>query len=526
MVEGKNINKGLFSSMDVFKGIPFAAPPGRFQYPKPHPGWSGVLKATEFQKRCLQVTLTQTSTRGSEDCLYLNIWVPQGSKVSTGLPVMVYLFGGGFLVGGAQGANFMDNYLYSGEEIADRGKVIVVSVNYRVGSLGFLSTGDANAPGNYGLRDQHAGIAWVHRNIRAFGGDPDNITIFGESAGSASVSLQILSPYNKGIIRRAISQSGVALSPWAINKNPLPLAQKIAQKVGCPINNTTQLMACLRITDPVAVTMAGDLLLFGSTEPIVWNLGLSPVIDGDFIPDDPGNLFHNAEDIDYIAGVNNMDGHLFAGIDVPSLNSNLLETSPEDVKNLLRGLTKEKGEQAANAAYGLYTRNWGASPSKETVKTTVVDAETDFLFLVPTQATLYLHAEKAKTGKTYSYVFNMPSRIPVFPSWMGADHAEDLQYVFGKPFTTPLAYFPRHRDVSRYMIAYWTNFAHTGNPNKGESSVPATWPQFTNLQPQYLEINNKINQNSIKNSLRIPFVQYWTITFHSFPTVANSTAEQ
>ncbi|MGH0125763.1 UNVERIFIED_CONTAM: hypothetical protein FKN15_001597 [Acipenser sinensis] len=394
MVEGTSKKLGFRKHMDVFKGIPFAAQPGRFEVANPHPGWSGLLKATEFKQRCLQMTLTQSSTRGSEDCLYLNIWVPHGAQVSTGLPVMVYLYGGAFLVGGSQGANFMDNYLYSGEEIVQRGKVIVVSLNYRVGTLGFLSTGDANGPGNYGLWDQHMGIAWVHRNIKAFGGDPDNITLFGESAGSASVNFQILTPYNKGLVRRAISQSGVALSPWALSKDPLYWAKQIAQKVGCPTDTTTSMMGCLKITDPVALTLAGNLRLFN-----------------------------------------------------------------------LNGKTGEGG------------------------------------------------------GRTYSYVFSVPSRIPFFPSWMGADHAEDLQYVFGKPFTTPLAYFPRHRDVSRYLIAYWTNFAWTGNPSDGGSKVPSAWPAYTKVKQQYLEINTKITASSVKENLRSPFMKYWGETFRSLPTV-------
>ncbi|KAG7476391.1 hypothetical protein MATL_G00082380 [Megalops atlanticus] len=521
MVEGTNHRLGLSRYMDVFKGVPFAAQPGRFEKPQPHPGWEGVLKATQFRKRCLQVTLTQTDTRGSEDCLYLNIWVPQGRSVSTNLPVMVYIFGGGFLVGGSMGANFLDNYLYSGEEIADRGDVIVVTVGYRVGTLGFLSSGDSSGPGNYGLWDQHAGIAWVHRNIKAFGGDPNNITVFGESAGAASVNFQILSPKNKGLIRRAISQSGVALSPWAVNRNPRALAEEIAVKVGCPTDET--MMPCLKITDPVALTLAGSLNLHGSpTNPLVFNLLLAPVIDGDFLPDHPGNLFHNAADIDYIAGVNNMDGHIFTGLDVPSINQPLQPTPKSVVQDLLTALTREKGEHGAASAYAEYTNGWGPDPSKATIKQTVVEIETDYIFLVPTQAALYLHANNSRTARTYSYVFSVPSRIPGFPSWMGADHAEDLQYVFGKPFTTPLAYFPRHRDVSGYMIAYWTNFARTGDPNKGESKVPAPWPAFTSSGHQYLEINTKINHDSIKHKLRSRFVHYWAVTYARLPSLASA----
>ncbi|XP_062867322.1 bile salt-activated lipase-like [Trichomycterus rosablanca] len=518
MVEGSNNGVGLFRYMDVFKGIPFAAPPGRFKKPTPHPGWSGVLKAKKFQSRCLQLNLVQIGSRGSEDCLYLNIWVPQGRSISTGLPVMVYFFGGAFLVGGSQGANFLDNYLYDGTEIADRGKVIVVTVNYRVGTLGFLSTGESDLPGNYGLWDQHAAISWVNRNIKAFGGDPNNVTIFGESAGAASVSFQMLSPHNKGLIRRAISQSGVALCSWAVNRNPRAYAEGVAKRLGCPTDD--RMVDCLKMTDPIELTLAGPVNLAGSAEnPIVKNLALSPVIDGDFLPDDPSMLFSNAADIDYLAGVNDMDGHIFAGFDIASINQPLQTTPVEDVKSVLTALTSEKGVAAAEAAFEQYTANWGSKPDKATIKKTIVDIETDYTFLVPTQTALYLHAKNAKTAHTYSYLFSEPSRMPVYPSWMGADHADDLQYVFGKPFTTPLAYFPRHRKVSKYMIAYWTNFARTGDPNKGESDVPVAWPQFTGEGHQFVDINHDMGKNSIKQRMRVRYVHFWTSTFVSFPSV-------
>ncbi|KAG7320786.1 hypothetical protein KOW79_015201 [Hemibagrus wyckioides] len=517
LVEGKNHKLGLFRSMDVFKGVPFAAQPVRFQKPTPHPGWSGVLKALDFPKRCLQLNLIQSGTRGSEDCLYLNIWVPQGRKISTGLPVMVYFFGGGYLVGGSQGANFLDNYLYSGEEIADRGNVIVVTVNYRVGALGFLSTGDSDLPGNYGLWDQQAAIAWVHRNIKAFGGDPNNITIFGESAGAASVSFQMLTPHNKGLIRRAISQSGVALCPWAVNRNPRAFAEEVAKKVGCPTDQT--MAACLKMTDPVEITLAGTLNLKGSaTNPIVKNLALAPVLDGDFLPSDPSLLFSNAADVDYIGGVNNMDGHIFTGFDVPSVNQPLQPTPVEDVHALLTALTSDKGPEASAAAYEQYTANWGSKPGKDDIKKTIVDIETDYTFLVPTQTALYLHAKHAKTGRTYSYLFSEPSRMPGYPIWMGADHADDLQYVFGKPFTTPLAYLPKHRRVSKYMIAYWTNFAKTGDPNVGDSEVPVAWPQLSEGH-QFVEINHDMGKNSIKQKMRARYVYFWSTTYTSFPNV-------
>ncbi|XP_078282044.1 bile salt-activated lipase-like [Rhinoraja longicauda] len=511
LVKGTYKKDGFFSSVDIFRGIPFAATPKRFEKAEPHPRWPGTLIAKKFKPRCFQTTLTQDSVYGNEDCLYLNMWVPQGRKVSTNLPVMIWIYGGGFLAGAAHGPNFLNNYLYDGLEIATRGKVIVVTFNYRVGPLGFLSTGDANAPGNQGLWDQHMAISWVKRNIAAFGGDPTRITIFGESAGAASVSLQTLSPYNKGLIKRAISQSGVAISTWAVQRNPLHWAQQLANKVGCSRNDTATMMACLKITDPKAVTLAIPLKLINLETPLVSYLIWSPVIDGDFIPDEPKKLYHNAAAIDYIAGVNNMDGHLFAGLDVHSINK-AGKTYPSDLYNLIQGLIVDPKGQGVDITYKQYTKNWPSSPSQETIKKTIVDLETDVLFLVPTQLALDLHYRHAQGAQTFSYLFSYPSRAPIYPKWMGADHADDLQYVFGKPFATPLGYLPRHRDVSRSIIAYWTNFAHTGDPSRGDSDVPTAWVHYTSTYTQYLEINNDINMGSIKQRLRSEMVNFWNQT--------------
>ncbi|XP_074484614.1 bile salt-activated lipase-like [Sebastes fasciatus] len=520
-VEGKSHRMGLFRTVDVFKGVPFADVPGKWEKPKPHPGWSGVLKALQYRERCLQVTLLQTKTQGSEDCLYLNVFVPQGRKLSTNLPVMVYLFGGAFLLGASNDVAILGDSLYDGKELADRGDVIVVTVNYRVGTMGFLSSGDARLPGNYGLWDQHAALVWVRRNIAAFGGNADNITVFGQSAGAASTSFQMLSPYSKGLFRRAITQGGVALTPWALQKNPMALTKKVARKVGCWRSNEDEMLACLKMSDPVGLTMAGkiDVLLLLGKGVVMDLLELAPVIDGDFLPDEPSQLFHNAAQFDYLAGVNSMDGHIFAGVDVLSINQRNGNTTAADVRGLLAGLTKEKGNAAVSSAYSVYSNHWGSHPEPAVVKKTVADIETDFLFLVPTQIALQLHANNTSGSRTYSYLFNMKTRIPGFPRWVEAEHAEDLQYLFGKPFATPLVYFPRHRDLSGYMIAYWTNFARTGDPSKGDSRVPVPWPPFTKHHQPYLTINHKITKSSISYDLRSEYVSYWTKTYSSLKDV-------
>ncbi|CAL1569654.1 unnamed protein product [Knipowitschia caucasica] len=522
MVEGKNIRLGFRRHMDVFKGVPFADIPGRFEKPKRHPGWDGVLKANDYRERCLQVNMLMSDTRGSEDCLYLNIWVPHGRDVSTNLPVMVWIYGGGFLAGGSMGANFLSNFLYDGQEIADRGNVIVVTLGYRVGTLGFLSTGESDLPGNYGLWDQQAAIAWVHRNIRSFGGDPSNITLFGESAGGASVNFQTLTPHNKGMIRRAISQSGVALCPWGIIKNPRRIAEEVALKVNCPTDS--RMAACLKMTDPALLTLAGKLHVQGSPDnPILQNLVLSAVVDGDFLPEEPSKLFHNAAEIDYIAGVNDMDGHLFTGMDIPTINSMVVDTPIEDLKRLLGAYTADKGKAGMEEAFNTYSSDWGAKPDRETIKKTAVAIGTDYIFLVPTQAALYMHANIATTGRTYSYLLSEPNRLggltTPYPRWMGCDHADDLQYVFGKPFATPLGYWPRHRYLSRYIIAYWTNFAKTGNPNQGDSEVPATWPEFKSDGHQYLEIHHNMDKSYVRQKMRMRYVHFWSSVLPSLPSL-------
>ncbi|XP_023601439.1 bile salt-activated lipase isoform X4 [Myotis lucifugus] len=515
-VEGVNKKLGLFGiggrSVDIFKGIPFAAPPKALENPQPHPGWQGTLKAKDFKQQCLQVSLAQDDTEGSVDCLYLNIWVPQGQKeVSQNLPVMIWIYGGGCFSGSAEERSFFNNYHHDGEEIATRGNVIVVTFNYRLGPLGFLSTGDANLPGNYGLRDQHMAIAWVKRNIAAFGGDPDNITIFGQSAGAVSVSLQILSPYNKGLIRRAISQSGVALVPWAIQKNPLSWAMQIAIEVGCPLDDAARMAKCLKATDPRALTLPPGIESS--------RLGLLPVVDGDFIPDDPINLFANAADIHFIAGTNNMDGHIFASIDMPAIDNKEQTVTGEDFFKLITQVTIAKGPRGANATFDFYTAPWAQDSSQEAKKKTVVDFETDVFFLMPTKMAVAQHRANAKSARTYTYLFSHPSRMPVYPSWVGADHANDLLYVFGKPFATPLIYRAQDRTVSRTMIAYWTNFARTGDPNQGHMAVPTQWEPYTQENGNYLEINKKMDGQSMKQHLRSSYLQYWTQTYQALPTV-------
>uniref|UniRef100_A0A8C4Q5S1 Carboxylesterase type B domain-containing protein n=1 Tax=Eptatretus burgeri TaxID=7764 RepID=A0A8C4Q5S1_EPTBU len=254
-------------------------------------------------------------------------------------------------------------------------------------------------------------------------------------------------------------------------------------------------------------------------DSMVWGA----VVDGDFLPDEPQNLFHLSAGIDLISGINNMDGHLFAGMDVPSINMETKDLRNEDhyeMFQILKAFTKDKGRKVMQDAFDLYSNSWGGLETQEEAARAVVDLETDVMFLVPNQISLELHERANSTSKTYAYVFSHPSRLFLYPDWMGADHADDLQFVFGKPFVTPLGYRPQDRDVSTYFINYWTNFARTGDPNNGENGVPANWYPFDTDYRYYLDINHDMNYDSMKQNLRLEFTKFWA---NAFSTKGNCT---
>ncbi|KAJ3606111.1 hypothetical protein NHX12_028154 [Muraenolepis orangiensis] len=189
---------------------------------------------------------------------------------------------------------------------------------------------------------------------------------------------------------------------------------------------------------------------------------------------------------------------------------------------LFRSYAKGKGQADLDAAFSEYTAHWGPRPSQDQVKITAVEFSTDYLFLAPIQRALNLHAATAKSGRTYSYLLSEPSLLtgPGRPlhHWVGADHTDDLQYVFGKPFTSPKAYGDTQRDLSGYIISFWTNFARTGDPNVGKSKVPVTWPKFTSGDQKYLELNAKMDRTYVGQKMRAGFVHFWTDTLPNLPS--------
>ncbi|XP_021945977.1 venom carboxylesterase-6 isoform X2 [Folsomia candida] len=235
----------------AYTGIPFAEPPTaaeqlRFKPPVPKKSWNDVLKANQFGKDCYQFdSMVRGKFSGDEDCLYLNVYTPIINKTEKLLPVLVWIHGGGFVSGGSA--------LYSPKYFMDH-NVVVVSMNYRLGPLGFLNTGESIVSGNMGLKDQRLALRWVQDNIAEFGGNPNMVSLFGESAGAASVHSHIISRSSKDLFSRAIIQSGSIAAPWSLNNNPIRQAKEYGKKVGCPNSDMEEMVACLQQLSPRELT--------------------------------------------------------------------------------------------------------------------------------------------------------------------------------------------------------------------------------------------------------------------------------
>ena len=280
---------GPFKSVTKFLGVPFAAPPIgelRLKAPEPPQEWKPkVLQAKKHGNVCWQpkdehraqkIKFFDPNFSYSEDCLYLDVYSP---NVSTSVPVMVYIPGGGYEVGTA--------IYYPGDILALHGVVIVV-IQYRLGPFGFLTTGDSAAPGNFGMLDHVEALKWVRDNIENFGGNPNKVTIFGVSAGGSSVGLHLLSPLSKELFHQAIAESGVDVSPFAIQPTSIGIsvAKELAQKLSCPTGQHSEMVACLREKKDTDIQTASQTSSLKFVDYLQW----APVVDKTFLYDTPRNL--------------------------------------------------------------------------------------------------------------------------------------------------------------------------------------------------------------------------------------------
>lgn len=455
----------------VYRGIPYAAPPvgeWRWRAPQAAASWEGVRKADAFGPSCMQSTRSRLGVSGlevDEDCLTINVWVPESAIESAeGLPVLVWIYGGGF-AGGSSATP-----LYSGEKLASRG-VVFVSFNYRVGPFGFfahpeLSVESENAvSGNYGLLDQIAALRWIQDNVRAFGGDPERVTIFGESAGGISVSILAASPLAKGLFHGAISQSGGSFGPTRTPSLPgenisrLADAEKagarLGDKLGAPSLSNLRALPAEAILDG-ARGEAG----------IGW-----PTLDGHVIAGDQVELYKAGRynDTPILIGINSDEGATFSRIG----------TVEEHVASV-----KERFGPFAGRILELYPAN-----NEAEAKRAARDLVRDLAFGWHTWSWARLQAQ-AGGSNVYLYYFDQVLPVPDSSPFADARafHAAELPYVFEHLDQRSLAWRPEDFAISEAMATYWTNFAKQLDPNG--AGLPS-WPRFTGEESQLLTFNGR-----------------------------------
>lgn len=446
----------------VYKGLPFASPPVgelRWRAPQPPAPWSGVRVADRFSPTCVQRGAYPDDAPPepmSEDCLYLNVWVPAGASAGEKLPVMVWIHGGGLRNGSAS------TPLYAGTQLARRG-VIVVTANYRLGALGFLAHPDLSrespnrVSGNYGLLDQIAALQWVQRNIASFDGDAAKVTVFGQSSGAISISALAASPLARGLFRRAIAQSGGLFEPIELAPE---FALKGAEEAGAAFaaRLAAKSLSALRALPAADIAAA--------------RFNPNAVVDGHLLRESPYEAYAagRVNPIDVLIGFNAGEGHDFLKgrtVTVATLPVLLRQDFPSVIVSLIgpkAPATDQEALEAFIAFEGAMRFGWNML------------------------AWAGLHAQHTR-GQAFLYHF---AHTP--PGERGARHGVDMAYVFGHPHA---AWTDADHRLAGWMASYWTNFAKTGNPN-GEG-LPV-WPAFTPARGHALLIGDAVRSGALPSA--------------------------
>uniref|UniRef100_A0A8D2G2K8 Carboxylic ester hydrolase n=1 Tax=Theropithecus gelada TaxID=9565 RepID=A0A8D2G2K8_THEGE len=509
-VNGKVLGKfvsleGFAQPVAVFLGIPFAKPPLgplRFTPPQPAEPWSFVKNATSYPPMCIQDPKAgqflsdllsnrkeNISLTVSEDCLYLNIYTPADLTKKNRLPVMVWIFGGGLVVGAAS--------TYDGKVLAAHENVVVVTIQHRLGILGFFSTGDEHSRGNWGHLDQLAALRWVQDNIASFGGNPGSVTIFGESSGGESVSVLIFSPLSKNLFHRAISESGVALTHALLEDGDIkPLAEKIANTAGCQTTTSAVMVQCLRQKTEEELLETTSKMNFLTLDlhgdPRKSYPHTPTVIDGVVLPKTPEELQAERKflTVPYIVGINKKEFGWF----LPTVRRHrpLGGTHPPK-SHIPKELIPEATEKYLGGT---------EDPVKK--KDLFLDLMGDVMFGVPSVIVARHHRDAGAPTYMYEFQYRPSFSSDMKPKTVIGDHGDELFSVLGAPFLKEGA------SEEEIRLSSWQRWSRAGedqgNPN-GEG-LPH-WPEY-NQKEGYLQIGAN---TQVAQKLKDKEVVFWTNLF-------------
>ncbi|XP_063223074.1 esterase E4-like [Bacillus rossius redtenbacheri] len=480
-----------------FLGIPYARPPVgnlRFAAPKDPESWSGVRDATNFRSICHQVK------GGSEDCLFVNVFTPKlptsRSDVSL-LPVMVYIHGGAFVTGSGN---------ISPGQLINHG-LVVASINYRLNVFGFLSVNGTDAPGNAGLKDQSAALRWVQKNIEKFGGDPKSITIFGMSAGGASIHYNILSPLSKGLFQRAISESGSALNPWAFIKNTEAHAYRLSAVLGKEAHNSLELLRNLRaasvneLASGITKVLTAEENVRLISNPFVPSLEFPRSGEQPFLPHEPAYIEQHGlfNQVPYITGVTKREGASFVTEKMMSQASYWqgINNDLEQVVPVALGLAKgsQKSKEVAQKVKSFYFGNKAISYENRELW---ISLQTDLLFVTGVTQTVHTHARHS-ASHTYNYQFvygyathGMEYMFVVYNGKMQGESSNAVK-------------------LARILGGLWTSFAKTGVPSV--EGVAAWKPVTSQASYPYLEISLT---PALKYNLEKERMDFWEKIYNEY----------
>ncbi|XP_043287110.1 juvenile hormone esterase-like isoform X1 [Venturia canescens] len=479
----------------AFRGIPFAEPPIgqlRFKDPKKPKPWSGIRDARESGRKSLQYdAILGGGNTGDEDCLYLDVAT---ASLSGKKPVMVWIHGGGFVLGGPHTDVYGPDYLIKHD-------IVYVAIAYRLGCLGFLNLDLPEASGNQGLKDQVAALKWVKENIEAFGGDAGNITIFGESAGSASVHYLTLSPLAKGLFHKAIAQSGMCANPWAFEEKPGNYAFRLIECIGKKAKDSKDALKILMNASSTELIEGQKKMGIGEI-----NLDISfnfvPSLDTKssepFMLQHPRELFKKVVDVPLILGYTSDEGIL--ALSAPNVGNLLAEAKLNFINTLAHDLKSwplGDIEKIADSVKKFYFGEREMSLKMEKIQWSKLKGDTLFINEIQQVADLQMD----KSTSTYLYKFSYRPEYPTYGKFMktdleGACHGDDIGALFHSSLFSKeqtLKKGTRDRLTMERMTQMWTNFAKTGNPTpETDTEITHKWEPLKKGEKNYLEINDDL----------------------------------